>query len=337
MDRNKRTGGGRAEKKTRLILAGVAVVLAGAVAGVAFLAANPREQAQPETTEVTMAPSETVWTEPEQMDPTTAPTEEVQTEMATEQVTEPATEAATETEPAASETPKGDLVKYKDLYIPTYNYQNTVTEAATQAPKPTQPKQTQATTKPTSPIKEEIASGDITCDEFGRYSGQYVEDGRDELVENVAVARVTNRSDQFLDLATITIDISGQKATFVVTGLPAGRSAWVLEANRMTIGQTASFEFLDCATSFRPDVTAKTDRVKITSNGNMLTATNTSSQKLENVFVYYRTLHTDGAFLGGITYTVQFGDLEPGQSAEVLAGHYDAAKSEIVRIGWTKN
>ena len=309
MDRNRRTGSGRAEKKTRLILAGVAVVLAGAVAGVAFLAANPREQAQPETTEVTTAPSETVWTEPEQMDPTTAPTEEVQTEMATEQVTEPATEAATQP----------------------------VTEAATQAPKPTQPKQTQATTKPTSPIKEEIASGDITCDEFGRYSGQYVEDGRDELVENVAVARVTNRSDQFLDLATITIDISGQKATFVVTGLPAGRSAWVLEANRMTIGQTASFEFLDCATSFRSDVTAKTDRVKITANGNMLTATNTTSQKLENVFVYYRTLHTDGAFLGGITYTVQFGDLEPGQSAEVLAGHYDAAKSEIVRIGWTKN
>ena len=54
---------------------------------------------------------------------------------------------------------------------------------------------------------------------------------------------------------------------------------------------------------------------------------------LEDVFVYYRCLHTDGNFLGGVTYRVDFGTIAPGESVEVLAGHYsDSAR--IVRIGW---
>ena len=174
----------------------------------------------------------------------------------------------------------------------------------------------------------------LTYDSFSLYSGQYVEDGRDELVTNVAAILVTNRSGKFLDLATLTFDIDGREALFRVTGLPAGRSAWVLEANRMTATNSSTFTFVDMATGFRDNVISSSDKLSITCVGNMLTATNVSGDKLENVFVYYRVLHSDGNYLGGITYVIDFGTLEPGASIEKLAGHFSAEDARIVRIGW---
>lgn len=194
--------------------------------------------------------------------------------------------------------------------------------------------QPEADSKDSPEPTEEIASGDITCDEFGIFSGQFVEDGRDELVENVAAVLVTNRTDRFLDFATLSFDIDGQTATFILSGLPAGRSAWVMEATRMTATGSSVFTYQNCVNSFRDDVTASTDKVAISSDGNMLTAVNNTSETLEDVFVYYRTLHTDGNFLGGITYRADFGTLEPGASVETMAGHFNKETSEIVRVGW---
>ena len=151
--------------------------------------------------------------------------------------------------------------------------------------------------------------------------------------KNVLSMLVTNDSGKFLDFATLTYEVNGKTATFVVTGLPAGRSAWVMETGRMTVSGSPKFELVGCVTSYRDSVIAESSRVNITAKGNMLTAKNTSDKTLEDVFVYYRCLHTDGNFLGGVTYRVDFGTLAPGESMEVLAGHYgDTAR--IVRIGW---
>lgn len=212
------------------------------------------------------------------------------------------------------------------------------------APQPTGPgpEQTQpaadspgTVTRPvqTEPVKLSGAD-DLQCREFSRFSGQFVEDGRDEPVEHVAAMLVTNRSDQYLDLATLTYDVGGYEATFIVTGLPAGRSAWVMEAQRLVIPDDAVFQLIDCVTAFRSDVTVDTDAVSLYAEANMLTAVNNTDETLEDVFVYYKTLHTDGNFFGGITYRVDFGDLEPGASAQTLAGHYRSGGTEIVRVGW---
>ena len=194
--------------------------------------------------------------------------------------------------------------------------------------------QTGGNSKDSPELMEKIASGDLSCDQFGIFSGQFLEDGRDELVKNVATVLVTNRTDRFLDFATLTFDIDGQTATFILSGLPAGRSAWVMEATRMTATSSSVFTYQNCVNSFRDDVTASTDKVTISSDGNMLTAVNNTSEPLKDVFVYYRTLHTDGNFLGGITYRADFGTLEPGASVETMAGHFNKETSEIVRVGW---
>jgi hypothetical protein len=174
----------------------------------------------------------------------------------------------------------------------------------------------------------------IICDNFSSFSGQYVEDGSDIPVKKVAAMLVTNKTKEFLDLATIEYEINGKAATFVVTGLPPGKSAWVMEKNRMTITSGADFKYIDKTTAFKSGVVKATDKITLSAEGNMLTAVNNTDEKLEGVFVYYKTLHTDGNYFGGTTYMTTFGDLEPGEKKTELAGHYDKDKTEIVRIGW---
>lgn len=189
-----------------------------------------------------------------------------------------------------------------------------------------------AVVKPEKPVFAEDSG--IVCKQYSLFSGQFVEDGRDELVSNVASILVTNNTERFLDLATITYDIDGETATFIVTGLPAGRSAWVMETDRMLASSSSVFTYLDIATSFRDGVAATAEDITITADGNMLTATNNTDETREGVFIYYRTLHTDGNFFGGITYLVDFGTLEPGGSVTKMGGHF-SEDSEIVRIGWS--
>lgn len=307
----------------------VAAVLLLALIGLALWGGGSGEETPPgESTLFNPTDSPQSGTQPP--DGTTAPegTGETTRPGVTEQPT-----GAPETSEPTDPTDKPDPTqptKAPGKTEPTESSKDPTQPPPTEAPDKTEPQKPPAT----EPADEELVSGDISCDEFGRFTGQFVEDGRDELVTNVAVVKVTNRSDRFLDFATITLSIDGKAATFVVSGLPAGRSAWVMEINRMTIGTSASFEMVNCISSFRDDVVAESPKVSITANGNMLTATNNSNQTLEDVFVYYRALHTDGNFLGGVTYRVNFGTLEPGQSVEALAGHYKDGSAEIVRIGW---
>lgn len=181
---------------------------------------------------------------------------------------------------------------------------------------------------------KEFTAGKITCDETAIFSGQFVENGKDELVENVAAIKVTNHSEQYLELAVLIYEINGQTATFVVTGLPAGKTVWVLEKTGMRIDSNSEFSYQSSTTSFKEHVAAASDLIEVTSDGNMLTAENKSGKEMENIVVYYKVLHDDGNFLGGITYVVDFGNVKAGESKKTMAGHYMEGKSEIVRIDW---
>ena len=183
---------------------------------------------------------------------------------------------------------------------------------------------------------EAVEEGNIKCTEFSIFSGQFVEDGKDELVQNVAAMLVTNHSDKFLEFATLQYDIDGKEAYFVVTGLPAGQSAWVMEKSRLTINGDAKFTYKGCVDSFRDDVVTATDKIKISTSGNMMTVINKADKTLKDVCVYYKVKYTDGNYMGGITYVVNFGELEAGESLEKLAGHYDEESAEIVRISFNE-
>ena len=129
----------------------------------------------------------------------------------------------------------------------------------------------------TSPFQQKVDTGELKINEFGSYSGEYVEDGSNKPVKNVAAIRVTNKSKKFLDYATVTVTVDGQPATFVITGLPAGKCAWVLEKNCLEISEKAAFEFVDCVTSYgEEEIVSSSDKVSISFDGNYMTVSNLS-------------------------------------------------------------
>ena len=177
----------------------------------------------------------------------------------------------------------------------------------------------------------------ISCDQVGIYTGEFVESGRDEPVEDVALMLLTNKSDKYLEYAKLTYEVDGHTATFVVTGLPAGKSAWVLESNGLKATSTSKFVYVDATTAYKDHVVRAPKELDIKFGNQMLKLTNLTEEPLENVVVYYKVMYTDGKFLGGITYKVSFGTIEPGQSVEKIAGHYNNDWAQIVRVGWQES
>ena len=184
----------------------------------------------------------------------------------------------------------------------------------------------------TSPTAPDL--GGLICMEYSRYTGTFPEDGSGRQVSNAAAILVRNSSSEYLDYATVECDVGGQIGTFYITGLPPGGTVWVLEQSGMSINAGDSFAAIRCQEYyFRPDAVMRTDQLSVKADGNSLTVTNVSDKTLENVCVYYKTVHSDDNYFGGITYMLVFGNLEPGASAQKQSAHF-GANSKIVRYSF---
>lgn len=172
--------------------------------------------------------------------------------------------------------------------------------------------------------------------DWGSYKGLFVEDGSDEAVDNVACLLIHNTTEQYLDYGVVTATIGDEDCSFVVTGLPGGASAWVLEKDRKGMTEDASYTYQDETVSELRDISSEDERVSIELLDGKIAVTNLSEGTLESVRIYYKQIHTDDNFLGGITYTTKTEALEPGQRVEIPAGHSTAENCAVVRIDCTE-
>lgn len=195
-------------------------------------------------------------------------------------------------------------------------------------------KENSAATEPTASTVDRLSEHDLVCVEYSSFTGGYPEDGTGRQVENVAAMLIRNDSGKFLDYAVVVCEIGADTGTFKVTGLPAGASVWVMEQNGKTLAPEDNFSISQCKEYvFRSDAIQQTDKLSVTTNGNTVTVTNSSQETLENVCVYYKTVHSDGNFFGGITYMLGFDTLKPGESAQKQSSHF-GADAKIVRYSY---
>lgn len=191
-----------------------------------------------------------------------------------------------------------------------------------------------AATAPTVPGVDRLSEHDLVCVEYSSFTGAYPEDGTGRQVENVAAMLIRNDSGIFLDYAIVVCDIGSDTGTFKVTGLPAGAAVWVMEQNGKTLAPEDRFAISECKEYvFRSDAIQQTDKLSVATNGNTLTVTNKSKETLENVCIYYKTVHSDGNFFGGITYMLGFDTLAPGETAQKQSSHF-GADAKIVRYSF---
>lgn len=212
-------------------------------------------------------------------------------------------------------------------YIP----ENPETEATTASKPPvtTEVLKPTAATEATNPTD---ISGRLEFSYYGSFTGEFVEDGTDEYVQNVAIIFVTNISESYLEYAVITFDIDGQVAAFTATGLAPGESVWVLEQNRLKVEKGAEFKYVDDVSSFKKYMSPAETGVKVTLGEGQLKARNTTGKDLNDVYVYYKQVHTDGNFLGGITYRVNIGNMKAGEEIDCVAMHSSPKNSKVVSV-----
>lgn len=178
-----------------------------------------------------------------------------------------------------------------------------------------------------------LSDEQITIESIGAYSGNYLEDGSDEPIENVAAMVITNHSNQMLQVGDITFQVTKKKqAKFRVTNLLPGCSVLVLESNRRKYSDKDDYSYGNIATAYMNSMSLMEDAFEIKSEDGKLTLKNKTNETYKKVYVYYKYSQVGGAYLGGITYRVPFENIVAKTSVESVANHFNKNTSVIVDV-----
>ncbi len=190
----------------------------------------------------------------------------------------------------------------------------------------------------TAPVEHQGASLPIALDnglqitDFGAYTGAYMEDGTDAVVSNVLMIIVENTSEEALQYGKIQLHYGDSAADFLVTTLPAGQKVVLLEQSRMACPNAMpdSAETHDLV--FVPQLELYEDIFEISAAKGSITVKNISENAITGeIYVYYKNSAQDLLY-GGITYRVKVEGLEPGESKQAVAAHYNPNGSTILMV-----
>ncbi len=168
---------------------------------------------------------------------------------------------------------------------------------------------------------------------MGSYTGKYVEDGSDELVQNICAVIVKNTSSKPIQYATIALtDEEGEVYTFVLSTLPSGCSALVLETEKKAYTAdlnkcTATADVTECE-----QLDTQEDKVKITFDGELLYLKNLTDTDFRAVYVRYKNYTAGNVYLGGITYNASFDSVGAGESYEYDSAHFFTGGSQVLMV-----
>ncbi len=178
-----------------------------------------------------------------------------------------------------------------------------------------------------------LSDSNLKVESIGRYSGNFLEDGSDESIANVAAMLITNNSDQMLQIAEITFKVNEtETANFKVTDLPAGTSTLVLEANKREFKEEDSYTYGETATGYMEQPSLEEDKFELITEKGKITLKNKTNESYDKVYVYYKYVQLGGAYLGGITYRTPFENVPAGGEVEAIAAHFNPESSKIMAV-----
>lgn len=147
---------------------------------------------------------------------------------------------------------------------------------------------------------------------------------------DVASIVLRNTSDQYLSEAIVHITLdSGATLTFIVTELPAGTSAMAFSVDND--GLLSTDICTDIAVEAAFGEIPNNDCFELSVAGMTVTITNTSSEDLNEIDVYYRDVFNEKYF-GGMTYSYKIENLPAGESTSFTAEESLLGVIEVVRI-----
>lgn len=185
----------------------------------------------------------------------------------------------------------------------------------------------------------QTVTGQLQVTALGSFTGAYVEDGTDEEVTDVLALIVKNTGENWVEYAELTMDCGGETARFVLSALPSGSSALVMEANRMTYAAGTVYRLSEEAkiaalTSAVMDFSE--DFVLYPDDGVINVENISGMDHTESVSVYYKN-YRYGLYFGGICYRARFEKgIAAGELAQSVQEHYSNADSVIMYMSYEK-
>lgn len=175
---------------------------------------------------------------------------------------------------------------------------------------------------------------------IGKYAGVYMEDGSDDLIDNVLMIRLENRGEKVLEYAEITLTTASGDAHFSVSTLEPEASVILLEKNRMPFDTAAEYGSIkaDFAAFFEKNLELSESKLKIQQLDGAMNISNISEADISGpVQIYYKN-YTDGIYYGGITYRVTLEEgIKAGELRQIMANHFYRNGSKILSVVCNEN
>lgn len=192
--------------------------------------------------------------------------------------------------------------------------------------------------KEITPAKFSLDNG-IEIVSVGKYAGEYMEDGTDEVVSNVLMIVVRNTSERTLQYAEISLKADGKEAVFNISTLPPGEEMVALEKNRTEYVSEDEYKSasINKVAIFDKEPTLYENIFEISAADGILNVKNISDKDIDgDVFVYYKNV-SDNMYYGGITYRARIsGGISAGDTEQIMARHYTLDGSKVLFITYAE-
>ena len=171
----------------------------------------------------------------------------------------------------------------------------------------------------------------IQIDSLFQYSGINM-DAQNEECEDVASLQLKNNSDQYLEKAEISVELTdGTAFSFEVEDIPAGKSVMAFDTANTAYDGKTGVALIDATTTYSSDAGLKETDVKITSDDNGVQLENISGDALTNLKIKYHCV-MDDMYFGGISSETEVARLEAGETTTVDTSESILGDAEVVSI-----
>ena len=174
---------------------------------------------------------------------------------------------------------------------------------------------------------------DLVIEKLAPYNGLYVEDGSNQIVQDVAMILVRNEGDYPVEYAEIAMAHGDQQLIYKISALPAGESMVVQEQTRQSVPEAMPSGCTALVVQ-RAQVGMASEQVSVTDNGDgTLTVRNLTDKVIPTVRIFYKYyMNNEDVFVGGIAFTVRITRLGAGSETTIQPSHYTSDSSRIVMV-----
>lgn len=175
-----------------------------------------------------------------------------------------------------------------------------------------------------------VEGTDLNALQLVRYEGPFLENRSGQEVANTA-ALVLENTGGFLESGAVVLEMEGVRLVFELYDLPPGERVLVLEKDGRLFQEGLLLNCYGWEMEWYPE-----DMGHVTAEGAggmTLAVTNQTDGIIPVAKICYRTRDPgSGMFLGGISYSVEVRDMQPGEQRLIQPPYYVSGSSRVLYI-----